>query len=889
MDYKKYFKRLIDENESKKGLFPKQKIFKHKLKHNYTEHLTIKTFQYSFVVRQKESCLVVELLCEKKSDYFRTGFQQLLEFKDEISNQLEDDNIKLIWQPKEESQKGTRWRILSKFEVDHLDDETKWNEYINWHVNTMIKFLEVLPQYTEKLKKDEEKSMQYVEDVLGQISADDIIKVIREYEDSDFTSDGTKNRYFKFDKSDYILPSKYIVKTALKQNELDHFIEQLTSNYADIILGKIFQDDNFQSIDSNKENAALDLYQEIALQLLNYKQDRLALIDIIKDMQDKDLNTISIKDISKNGEGIELRDIDPFTFYANFNRRITPKKRANLLKYLKDNWELKSKIPTFDPHIPWMLSLSAWFFRYEKERKAGDIELLWKLFAEILSDKITAQTFNRCLEIGKVRNNLSFGLFWLDSDKYISIDSSTKAFIAEHLDWYKEENLDQLKYEGYFRILHDLKLKFPNKSFYEIVAQKIEIPKPTKPIDAQQPKYLKEFEKYLMNTPSSQGPILDNNQIQYMIKDLDINIPIMLQKPNDSLLSIDDINYLKNIKNRMWGGNDLHNVQYAIGNGRPSRALFQYINFHESEIIDPYPPINSINKILYGPPGTGKTYKLQQLQKQYEDGKYTTITFHQSYGYEDFVEGLKAKINDNGDVHYEVENGIFKDICEKAEKDPKNNYAIFIDEINRGNISKIFGELITLIEVSKRGMELQLPYSKEPFSVPENLSIIGTMNTADRSIAVLDTALRRRFVFEEMMPKYSDLKTDIEGINLQKLLKTINERIEFLYDRDHTIGHAYFIDCKSFEELYDLFKNKIIPLLQEYFYDDWKKINIVFNDNGFIKSKPVKTKELFSNCKDFEEIDEDKDIYYLDEDALMAKEEYVKIYKTENLTQGDDA
>ncbi len=658
--------------------------------------------------------------------------------------------------------------------------------------------------------------MPYVEDVLEQINAGDIIKVIREYEKSDFARDQTINRYFKFDKSDYILPSRYIVKTALKQNELDHFIKQLTSNYADIILGKIFQDDNFQSIDSNKENAALDLYQEIALQLLNYKQDRLALIDIIKDMQDKDLNTISIKDISKNGEEIELRDIDPFTFYANFNRRITPKKRANLLKYLKDDWELKSKIPTFDPHIPWMLSLSAWFFRYEKERKADDIELLWKLFAEILSDKITAQTFNRCLEIGKVRNNLSFGLFWLDSDKYISIDSSTKAFIAEHLDWYKEEDLDQLKYEGYFRILHDLKLKFPNKSFYEIVAQKMETPRLPNPADPQQPKYLKEFEKYLMNTPSSQG-----------------SIP-------------------------------------------------------EPKIVDLYKPINPINKILYGPPGTGKTYKLQELQKQYDKDKYTTITFHQSYGYEDFVEGLKAKINDNGDVYYKVEKGIFRDICEKAEKDPKNNYAIFIDEINRGNISKIFGELITLIEISKRGMELQLPYSKEPFSVPKNLSIIGTMNTADRSIAVLDTALRRRFEFEEMMPTYNDLQTDIEGINLQKLLKAINERIEFLYDRDHTIGHAYFIDCKSFEELYDLFKNKIIPLLQEYFYDDWQKINLVFNDNGFIKSKLVKTKELFSNCKDFEDIDEDKDIFYLDEGALKAKEEYVKIYKVESLTQGDD-
>jgi len=304
------------------------------------------------------------------------------------------------------------------------------------------------------------------------------------------------------------------------------------------------------------------------------------------------------------------------------------------------------------------------------------------------------------------------------------------------------------------------------------------------------------------------------------------------------------------------------------------------------------PTMRSANKILYGPPGTGKTYQLKTEAEKYDE--VAMVTFHQSYGYEDFVEGLKAKLdNETDQVYYEVENGIFKDICEKAEENSDKNYAIFIDEINRGNISKIFGELITLIESSKRmgasdEIKVNLPYSKKEFGVPQNLSIIGTMNTADRSIAVLDTALRRRFVFEEMMPRYSDLKTDIDGINLQDLLKAINDRIEFLYDRDHTIGHAYFIDCKSFEELQDLFKNRIIPLLQEYFYDDWQKINLIFNDNGFIKTKSTKTKELFSNCKDFEEIEEDKDIFYFDKDAIGAKEEYVKIYnKTKEVSDVD--
>ncbi|WP_462101905.1 McrB family protein [Campylobacter concisus] len=341
-----------------------------------------------------------------------------------------------------------------------------------------------------------------------------------------------------------------------------------------------------------------------------------------------------------------------------------------------------------------------------------------------------------------------------------------------------------------------------------------------------------------------------------------------------------------------------------------------------------------LNQILYGPPGTGKTYTTvvkaieiieerkvdisenrNDLKNKFDEyirsRQIKFITFHQSYGYEEFVEGIKPVFdseNEDGDMTYEISKGIFYQCCENAlllsdykgklrdfcdlSKDERQKffndstpkYAIFIDEINRGNISKIFGELITLIEPSKRlgaddEIMVELPYSKEKFGVPSNLYIIGTMNTADRSIALMDTALRRRFEFVEMMPEYDNLnKINIEGINIGEMLKTINERIEYLYDRDHTIGHAYFIDVSDLKTLANVFKNKILPLLQEYFYDDWEKIRLVLGDSQFIKEKKS-ANALFKSDTDYIN---DKILYEIDKEAFYDEQNYLKIYNLTN-------
>lgn len=195
---------------------------------------------------------------------------------------------------------------------------------------------------------------------------------------------------------------------------------------------------------------------------------------------------------------------------------------------------------------------------------------------------------------------------------------------------------------------------------------------------------------------------------------------------------------------------------------------------------------------------------------------------------------------------------------ESLTEDEEKRFVLVIDEINRGNISKIFGELITLIENDKRIGEdneiiVTLPYSNDKFGVPSNLYIIGTMNTADRSIALIDTALRRRFTFKEYMPNAELLPENTDGVNLKKFLTVMNDRIEFLFDREHTIGHAYFIkEDLTFDKLVNIMKNKIIPLLQEYFYGDWEKIELILggagssdNNNYFISREEIKPSKLF--------------------------------------------
>ncbi len=318
---------------------------------------------------------------------------------------------------------------------------------------------------------------------------------------------------------------------------------------------------------------------------------------------------------------------------------------------------------------------------------------------------------------------------------------------------------------------------------------------------------------------------------------------------------------------------------------------------------EPSPLLESVsrqplNTILYGPPGTGKTYTTfrrcveicegsqegsgNEIRKRYRAltnaGRIEFIAFHQSYGYEEFVEGLRpetvpaeakkdtrsahraggdARGSDSSVIGAGVAHGagfrlvptpgVLRRIAERARRTPHEAHVLVIDEINRANVSKVMGELVTLLEEDKREdaeneVAVTLPHSGEHFTLPANLHILGTMNTADRSIALLDTALRRRFEFEELAPDPERLQGAGEetGIDLPKVLRTMNERLEWLIDRDHLIGHAWLMNARTRDDVDRIMRHKIIPLIAEYFYDDWEKVHAVLGGTGdFVEGQPL--------------------------------------------------
>lgn len=750
--------------------------------------------------------------------------------------------------------------------------------------------------------------------------------------------------------------------------------------------------------------AWIEFYTELADELLKYKNNRKLLINKLQS-----IFTIANMAFPFIENNTLMEDICPFTVFGAFNRGITNENRIKILTVFSQEFGISASIPkTFDG-IPVLNNMKAWFFGYKSERMPEDISNLWDVFEAAIAysdspSDDTKKTFTVFYD--KVRKqlgikwNITMGLYWIRPNAYLNLDGRNRAYLA------KPDTLIAPMGESFNPELTSV----PDSSTYLFMCEQCKL----------------SFDK-------------DNR--------------------------VNAIKSFPALSHRAW-----------LNDNKKDNVIADKTS-QEKKVIR----LDNISKniILYGPPGTGKTYNainyavaiieekdvssvssevyndvLTRYNSYKDQGLIEFTTFHQSYGYEEFIEGIKPVVenenNDSEEIQYKVVSGIFKTFCENAvrpiadsnndsfgfgkiptvwkvslertgenptrrdclekgyirigwdsygetineetdfneggknvlnafinkmqigdivlscfsssnidavgivtgeyewhpefdaykrlrkvkwlvrdiryditamngavmtlssvyklnvsladvmkiledtkfknDKGKRKNHVFIIDEINRGNISKIFGELITLIEPSKRVgqsecIKVKLPYSQKLFGVPDNVFIVGTMNTADRSIALIDTALRRRFDFEEMLPEISILEDFfVEDLCVSDILDTINKRITVLYDREHTIGHAYFMPLKvntTIETLATIFKNNIIPLLQEYFYEDYEKIRLVLGDNKkgleseqFIIKKSIDYSELFGNADyDFD----DAPTYEINYPAFGNLESYKKI------------
>jgi hypothetical protein len=596
-------------------------------------------------------------------------------------------------------------------------------------------------------------------------------------------------------------------------------------------------------------------YEALADKLLEYSNKRRELFELIKKLaSEQTLTYFHFENEDLWGPTSRNYQIDPFSVMGIFNRSVGVKdeNRIKLAQALADKFDIKLPVPTRFSGIPVLDPRKSLF---------SGMDALWSLFdiamKETESESFSSEfetAFDRALdEKGNGLAYITMGLYWIRPNVFMTLDKHSREFISSTYGIALPKDPKDRTGKKYTDFLNTLKSKIseqtPGKTFPEIS------------LDAWK-----------------QKGSADTNSVTTTGETMQLD-------PGPSVIA----------------------------------GQTQKIGMHK-------------NIILYGAPGTGKTFStvlyavsiieeksldavkaedyaevFRRYRKYKADGLVKFTTFHQSFGYEEFIEGIRPvvssgdKSKSGSDIEYEIRDGIFNAFCNTISGPGGSNFGsasnigkdqgvripnrvFIIDEINRGNISKIFGELITLIEETKRmganeEHRVILPYSGQNFGVPENIYIIGTMNTADRSIALIDTALRRRFSFVEMRPDPTLLSgITINEIDLEKLLDTLNKRITILLDREHVIGHSYLLPLKhepTIDRLAVIFENEIVPLLQEYFYDDYEKIRLVLGDNQktddnlrFIIKK-TDAIELFRNTEiDFPEY------YEINHDAFKRVEAY---------------
>jgi 5-methylcytosine-specific restriction protein B len=639
------------------------------------------------------------------------------------------------------------------------------------------------------------------------------------------------------------------------------------------------------------------------------------LVEYLKNMKDRQKELISIleevlgekpKEKEKDkGLEFELEEIDPFTFISYLNK-FGQAKRLQIIQNLAK--KLNLTVPVDIDGVPSTNPQNVWWFPVKSERTNNEIEKLWNFFYLAVENKITDEAFSEILHMKGIGIcKLTDGLYLINPESYLCLDDPVTDYLKDKYSLTIKVDKNTT-YQDYLRILEEVR-KYTDLPFYVISDEAWNYHKDKKKKDETVEKREPESETNIINTSF---PL---NQILY--------------GPPGTGKTYNAINYAIQITRQIKPQNEIE--RRKIFNELLEEGRVVFTTFHQSvsyeyfiEGIKPvthkeqniaisYEVLPGIFKTLCDratlPDGVGfeKAYKslLNDLKQgpinissdnktnyrivlNLDNELYIYPKENQEKGYtipKDTLISyiLNRNIPENLTTFCKVIKKQLKSYGWNDKSTKKDNYVLIIDEINRGNIAQIFGELITLIEANKRKGEIEeleviLPYSKTSFSVPSNLYIIGTMNTTDRNVEALDTALRRRFSFIEMEPEYDKfINENIEDINLEKLLRVINDRIIGLMDKDHCIGHSYFMNVENLQDLKLVFFNKIIPLLQEYFYGRYEKIGLILSPKFL---NPIEYKESKYSKLDFPyEEDLEHTVYLIKSENEVPDEEFKEALK----------